>query len=89
MTAGTFGFGSGDAFELARINRVLDMLARPALTDEWQSPITPGELLDLGVFTGGRVPTRKELIERLWNRKRQIVRLDAGLFDCDTPPPVA
>ena len=89
MSNGIFGFGGGDVFELTRLNRALDMLARPALTDEWQSPMTRGELFDLGAFTGGRVPPRKELIERLWNRKRQILRHDAALFDPDTHPPVA
>src|SRR4029077_6289256 len=68
------GFGSGDAFELTRLNRALSLLARPALTDDWQARMTGGDLLDLGVFTGGRIPPRKELIERLWSRKRQVLR---------------
>jgi hypothetical protein len=89
MNEGTFRFVGGNAFELTRLNRALTMLARPALTDDWQAPMTRGELVDLGVFTGGRVPPRKELIERLWNRKRQILRHEAALVDWETPPPGA
>ena len=84
-----FGFGDGDAFELTRLNRALNMLAKPALTDDWQAPMSRGELLDRGVFTGGRIPPRKELIERLWNRKRQLLRHAAAIFDWDGPAPVA
>ena len=84
-----FGFGGGDVFELTRLNRALTILARPSLTDDWQAPMSRGELLDLGVFTGGRVPPRKELIERLWIRKRQLMRFAAAAFDWDSPPPVA
>ena len=84
-----FGFAGGDAFELTRLNRALTMLARPSLTDDWPAPMSRGELLALGVFTGGRVPPRKELIERLWNRKRQLLRHAASAFDLDVPPPVA
>jgi hypothetical protein len=84
-----FGFGGGDAFELTRLNRALSILARPALTDDWQAPMTRGELLDLGVFAGGRIPARKELIERLWNRKRQVLHHSAAVFDWDGPQPVA
>jgi len=84
-----FGFAGGDAFELTRLNRALTMLARPSLTDYWPAPMSRGELLALGVFTGGRVPPRKELIERLWNRKRQLLRHAASAFDLDVPPPVA
>jgi hypothetical protein len=84
-----FGFGGRDVFELTRLNRALTTLARPALTDDWQTPMTRDELLDLGVFFGGRVPARKELIERLWNRKRQIIRQAGPAFNLEGPPPVA
>jgi hypothetical protein len=89
MGAGPFGFGGGDVFVLMRLNRALTVLARPALTDDWQPQLSPDELFDLGVFTGGHVPPRKELIERLWNRKRLIMHHDAARFDWDIPPPVA
>ena len=88
MNEGQFGFGGGDVFELTRLNRALSMLARPALSDEGQAPLSRDELFELGVFTGGRVPPRKELVERLWDRKRQILR-HPGRYDLDTPPPVA
>lgn len=72
------------AFELARLNRVLAQLARPGPTDEWLAPMTLAELIDVGVFAGGRAPQRKQIIERLWSRKRQLLRQARGL-----EPPVA
>ena len=86
MSQGTFEFTGGNAFELVRVNRALGRLARPASSQEWQGPMTEGELIELGVFAGGRAPRRQELIERLWSRKRQLHRL-ASAFDGRGPEP--
>lgn len=74
MSQGTVEFKGGHLFELTRLNRALSQLNRPALCDEWVVPMTPAELGNLGVFARGRPPHRKELIERLWSRKRQLLR---------------
>jgi hypothetical protein len=89
VSQGTFEFTGGNAFELVRLNRVLGRLARPASSQEWQSPMTRAELIDLGVFAGGRAPQRQELIERLWSRKRQLLRLAGSFDDWGQQPPVA
>jgi hypothetical protein len=78
MSQGTFEFNGGHLFELTRLNRVLSQLNRPALCDEWLTPMTKAELGDLGVFAAGHLPQRKELIERLWSRKRQLLRQAAA-----------
>jgi hypothetical protein len=89
MSERTFSFGGGDVFELRRLDRALAHLARPVLGEEWQTPMTRAELLDLGVLAGGRVPQRRELIARLWSRKRQLLRQAAAFLDWDPQPPVA
>lgn len=88
MSQGTFEFTGHDAFELARLNSALARLARPATREEWLAPLTRADLGAIGVFAGDRAPLRKELIERLWSRKRQLLR-QARLDDWDTEPPVA
>jgi hypothetical protein len=74
MSQGTLEFTGGHAFELTRVNRALEHLARPGSRDEWLSPLSRADLVGLGVFVGGRMPLRRELIERLWSRKRQLLR---------------
>jgi len=89
MSQGTFEFTGGNAFELVRLNRALGRLARPAPSEQWQGPMTQAELIDLGVFAGGTPPERKELIDRLWSRKRQLLRMANALDDWRPEPPVA
>ena len=74
MSQGTLEFNSGHAFELTRVNRALAQLARPGSREEWLSPLSRADLIGLGVFAGARAPLRHELIERLWSRKRQLLR---------------
>lgn len=74
MSQDTFDSSPSDMFELARLNRTLMHLARPASSQEWQAPLTTTQLIDLGLFPSGPAPQRKELIERLWTRKRQLLR---------------
>jgi len=62
MSQGSIGLTGGDAFELIRLNRALAHLARPTLS---QAPARVAP------------PRRKELIERLWSRKRRLLR-EAG-----------
>jgi hypothetical protein len=82
MSQGTLDFNGGHAFELTHLNRALVQLARPGSREEWLSPLSRADLDGLGIFTGSlrppatssRGPQRKELIERLWSRKRQLQR---------------
>ena len=74
MSQGPVEFSGGNVFELARLNRAIEQLTRPALSDEWLAPLSPAELFDLGVFVRGAGSQRKELIQRLWSRKRQLMR---------------
>jgi hypothetical protein len=89
MSQGTFEYTGGHVFELARLNRALGYLARPGSREEWLSPLTREDLIGLGVFDGGRAPLRQELIERLWSRKRQLLRQATAINDSDPVPPVA
>jgi len=82
MSQGTLEFTGGHAFELTRVNQALAQLARPASREEWLSPLLRADLVGLAVFAGARLPPalssrgpqRKELIECLWSRKRQLLR---------------
>lgn len=89
MSQGTFEFTRGNSFELVRLNRALGRLARPASSEQWQGSMTQAELIDLGVSAGGKPPERKELIDRLWSRKRQLLRLANAFDDWGREPPVA
>jgi hypothetical protein len=74
MSQGTLEFNGGHVFELTRVNRALAQLSRPGSREEWLSPLSRADLAGLGVFAGSRGPIRQELIERLWSRKRQLLR---------------
>ena len=74
MSQGPFEFSGAHVFELARLNRAIARLARPVLSDAWQASISPAELVDLGLLAGTVAAQREELIERLWSRKRQLLR---------------
>jgi len=74
MSQGTLEFTGSHAFELTRVNRALAQLARPGSKEEWLAPLSKADLVDLGVFAAARAPLRHEIIERLWSRKRQLLR---------------
>jgi hypothetical protein len=80
MSQGTLAFTGGHAFELTRVNRALARLERPGSREEWLSPLSPADLVILGVFTEEGCHSGN--IERLWRRKRQLLRpaaVDDGL----------
>lgn len=89
MSQDTFGFSSPDVFELARLNRMLAHLARPALSEVWQAPLTETQLIELDLFPSGPPPRRKELIERLWRRKRHLQRKADAFAQSGPDRPVA
>jgi hypothetical protein len=89
MSQGTLEFTGGHAFELTRINRALAQLARPGSREEWLSPLSRADLVGLGVFAGARAPLRHELIERLWSRKRELLRQAANTDGWGPEFPVA
>ncbi len=89
MSQGTFEFTAGDAFELTRLNRALAKLARPALSEEWVAPAAAAELISLGVASAFATPRRKDLIERIWTRKRQLLRRVETIDGWGPYPPVA
>ncbi len=97
MSRGTLEFTGGHAFELTRVNRALAHLARPGSRDEWMSPLSRPDLVGLAVFAGARCrpatssrgPQRKELIERLWSRKRLLLRQAAAEKSWGSQFPVA
>jgi hypothetical protein len=64
--------GSG-AFELRRLDNVLAELTRPALADDSITTATRAALLQLGICVTGDA-SRREIVERLWGRKRSVFR---------------
>ncbi|TMD31161.1 MAG: hypothetical protein E6I95_13600 [Chloroflexi bacterium] len=89
MSQGSFYFSSSDVLELAHVDRTLTYLARPASSQEWQAPLTVSQLIDLGLFASGQALQRKDLIERLWSRKRQLMREADELAQWGPDRPVA
>jgi hypothetical protein len=89
MSQGQFYFSSSDVLELAHLDRTLMHLARPASSQEWQVPLTVSQLIDLGLFASGSALPRKDLIERLWSRKRQLIRKADELAHWGPDRPVA
>ena len=78
MSGGTLEFHVSQAFELTRVNRALAQISRPGSMEDWLSPLSRPDLAGMGVFAAGRPPLRHELIERLWSRKRQLLRQTAA-----------
>jgi len=70
--------------ELHELDRVLDLLARPARLGSSMPPSLRGDLRGLGLELG-RSAQRKELIERVWSLKRPLLR-QLGAFDDSLPP---
>ena len=76
------------AFELRRVDRVLSELARPVLDEDSMLPDTREALLQLGICVGGDA-SRRDLIERVWGRKRTLLRQMSALDDWGPMQPVA
>jgi hypothetical protein len=89
MSHGSFYFSSSDVLELTHVDRTLTHLARPASSEEWQAPLKVSQLIDVGLFASGQALQRKDLIERLWSRKRQLMRKADELAQWGPDRPVA
>lgn len=76
------------AFELRRVDLVLTELARPVLHEDSVPAATRDALLQLGICVGGEA-TRRDLIERVWGRKRALLRQMSALDDWGPMQPVA
>jgi len=79
--------GSGD-FELRRLDRVLSELTRPSLAEDSIAPATRVALVQLGICVAGDA-SRMDLVERLWGRKRSLLRQMSSRSDWGTFQPVA
>ncbi|HVD46766.1 MAG TPA: hypothetical protein VNG70_05740 [Candidatus Limnocylindria bacterium] len=75
-------------FELRRVDRILSELARPALEEDFLAPSTKVALAQIGICVGGDA-TRRDLIERLWSRKRSLLRQAKAINDWGPFQPVA
>jgi hypothetical protein len=82
------GFRGPQTLELWRLERALDLVARPVADDDWLTHFTPADLMELGVYSAGSID-RKALIERLWGRKRLLLRQLGVDGDWGPMPPVA
>jgi hypothetical protein len=76
------------AVELKRVDRILSELARPALDEDFMAPSTREALAQIGISVAGDA-TRRDLIERLWGRKRSLLRQMNAINDWGPFQPVA
>jgi hypothetical protein len=76
------------AFELRRVDLVLTELARPVLNEDSVEAATRDALLQLGICVSGEA-SRRDLIERVWGRKRALLRQRSALDDWGPMQPVA
>jgi hypothetical protein len=76
------------AFELRRVDLVLTELARPVLNEDSVEETARHALLQLGICVGGEA-SRRDLIERVWGRKRALLRQMSALDDWGPLQPVA
>ncbi|HVC77192.1 MAG TPA: hypothetical protein VND96_11840 [Candidatus Micrarchaeaceae archaeon] len=74
--------------ELRRVDRILSELTRPSLDQESISPQTRAAMVEVGIVVSGRA-SRKDLVERLWSRKRSLLRQVGSLGDWGPMQPVA
>jgi len=79
--------GSG-AVELARVDCILNELARPTLDEDSIPPSTRAAMVQVGIVVSGRA-SRKDLIESLWGRKRTLLRRSGSLHGWGPMQPVA
>ena len=86
MSQDLFEFREPQAFHLRRLDLILDELARPALEADAVGQPTRERLTGLGIAIGGK-PCRRELIQRVWARKRGLVyTMKAARTWGDLPP---
>jgi len=76
------------AVALRRLERILSDLARPTLDEESIAPATRAALVEVGIVVSGQA-SRRDLIERLWGRKRSLLRQAQSLGDWGPMQPVA
>lgn len=76
------------AIELRRLDRVLSELTRPALGEDSIAPATRVALAQLGICVVGD-SSRRDLVERLWGRKRSLLRQMSTTSDWGPYQPVA
>jgi hypothetical protein len=76
------------AVELGRLNRILSELARPTLDDQAIAASTRAAMVEVGIVVSGTA-SRKDLIERLWGRKRSMLRQASSPGDGGPLQPVA
>jgi len=76
------------AFELRRLDRVLSELTRPALDADSIPPATRAALVQLGICVAGDA-SRRDLVERLWGRKRSVLRQMSSTSEWGPLQPVA
>jgi hypothetical protein len=88
MSQDYIGLRGTSALELRRIDHILSELARPALGEDAMTPSTLDALLMLGISVGVGA-SRRDLIERLWGRKRSLRRQIGVLGDWGPTRPVA
>lgn len=79
---------SSSVVELRRLDCILSELARPTLDVESISPSTRAAMVQVGIVVSGQA-SRKDLVERLWGRKRTLLRLVVSLSDRGPMQPVA
>ncbi|HEY8815777.1 MAG TPA: hypothetical protein VIP57_11830 [Candidatus Dormibacteraeota bacterium] len=74
--------------ELRRVERILSELTRPSLDEESIAPTTLAAMIQVGIVVSGRA-SRRDLIERLWSRKRSLLRRVGSVGDWGPMLPVA
>src|SRR5258706_16444959 len=88
MKDGSYQFSGDQIRELRRLDRVLSQVARPVPSEAWAAPLGASELLGLGLYASGSLD-QKALVERLWGRKRTLLRAIEPDPDGGLMPPVA
>jgi hypothetical protein len=76
------------AIELRRVDRVLSELTRPAPEEDFIAPATLEGLAGLGIGVDPNA-SRRDVIERLWGRKRALLRQMSAVGDWGPMQPVA
>ena len=74
--------------ELRRLDRILSGLARPTLEEESMAVSTLVALREIGIVVCGKA-SRTHLIERLWARKRTLLRRAGSVGEWGPWQPVA
>lgn len=88
MSQDGFQLTAPKAFQLRRLDLIVAELARPVLDTDAIGPSTRERLSGLGIAMGG-APCRKKLIERVWDRKRELMHGMRAADDWGLLPPGA